>query len=141
MIVPKLRVVLTGPLVKYAITGLTAFALEFGSFYLLFTPNHSSLYVANSISFCIGLITSFTLNRIWTFKTGTYKKSASYQLISYILLALINLVLSNLVIGILVRLHIAAGVSKFLAIALIALWNYTIFQRLVFSKHAASSKD
>jgi putative flippase GtrA len=112
---------------KFLISGGLAAATEYGSF-LLFTLA-LPVVAANALSFTMGLIVSFSLNRSWVFgsKGDTKKKFTQY-----LLLALINLMLGSLIIFVLVGLGISAFVAKIIIMLLIASWNYLIFSKMIF---------
>lgn len=113
---------------RYAIIGLSAFALEYFSYIILLS--YISLNISHSISMTFGFILSFTLNRLWSFKsTGNITK----QFIYMIILFLINLRISNIIIGQLtVSLKIHAFISKLLVMGLIILWNFIIFKKIIY---------
>lgn len=112
---------------KFLISGGLAAATEYGSFllFILALP----LVAANALSFMMGLIVSFSLNRSWVFgsKGNTKKKFAQY-----FLLALINLTLGSLIILALVTAGIPALIAKVVVMLLIATWNYLIFSKIIF---------
>lgn len=121
-------------LVRYLVVGGTSFICEYGTFYLLYREAAIQVYIANSLSFSIGLVVSFSLNRIWTFKAANYKLAGHHQLILYSLLAIINLCLINLIIGFLKILGISPLIGKFIAMASVVTWNFAIFKLHIFAK-------
>ena len=117
---------------RFLTTGGLAAAVDYLSFLVLvFALPLASIFVPQTISFMMGFVVSFTLNRKWVFKsTGSSKR----QLVSYSVLALINLVLSNAVMWTFVDVFgLNSIIAKFLVIVMVALWNYFIFSRLIFT--------
>lgn len=123
-------------LLRYAISGLSAFLADYGSFLFLYYLLHLPILVSNSLSFIISLAISFGLNRNWTFKDSTtFVFKAHQQILMFVLLSFINFLLSNSLIYLLnVRAHLTAAVAKLVVICCIALWNYVIYQQLIFKK-------
>jgi len=119
---------------KFLVSGLTAFAVEYGSFYEFYVGLHWHLYLANSLSFILGLLTSFTLNRQWTFGHGIdYKKKTTHQFGYYALLAAINFALTNLIVELLATVTVNPRFGKLIAMVITSLWNYTLFKRVIFT--------
>jgi len=127
------------PALRYLIVGATSFVVEYASFYSMYIPLKVPLITANSVSFGLGLLTSFLLNRVWTFGKGAYSKKASHQLLLYITLALINLAISNILIKILDSLEVDPQIGKIIAISTIAFWNYFFYKVVIFK--SSSSTD
>lgn len=119
-------------LVRYLIVGGAAFGTEYGSFFLLYEHLKTQLYVANSLSFCIGLSLSFTFNRMWAFKATEFKRRGQHQFVLYAALALINLFLTNVIIGILNNAGINPLAGKIVAMLTIVAWNFFIFKFIIF---------
>lgn len=121
----------------YVLVGALAFAIEYASFLLLirWISGSYALSVAQTISFSLGLIVSFTGSRLFTFKGKdmTYAHSVSRQLGSYILLAVINLAITNLVIyGLVHYLLFIPFIAKLLVMCMVVVWNFLIFQKIIF---------
>lgn len=117
---------------RYLVTGGTAFAIEYGSFLFLFYILNFGSELSNSVSFGTGLITSFCLNKLWTFKGGKYTHTSRRQLVIYMLVAITNLIFTNLSINILIHYNVPGYVAKVVLVALVACWNYIIFKKLIF---------
>jgi putative flippase GtrA len=121
--------------VRYVVAGGSAFLTEYGSFYVLFQILSVQVYVANSVSFCLGLFVSFVLNRTWTFSSGTYKRRAKHQAGMYVALAILNLFITNGIIGLLKAIGVDPRFGKIIAMATIVAWNFFIFKYLIFARH------
>jgi putative flippase GtrA len=119
-------------LFRYLLSGSSAFITEYGLFYLLFSVAEMQLYLANTLSFCGGLIVSFSLNRSWAFRNDNFHHRKSRQLIMYVVLALFNIVLTNVIIGTLKKLHVDPLIGKVITMIGIVGWNFFIFRFVIF---------
>lgn len=113
---------------KFVTSGGTAALVEYATFSLLIFAS-LRLLLANTISFCVGLLVSYNLNRRWVFRSrGGHKKFGLYAAI-----AIFNLLVSNFIIF---SVH-AAGVSEFVAkiitMAIIAAYNYFLYRKFIFA--------
>jgi putative flippase GtrA len=127
----RLKSYLARPFVRFLVVGSGAFMVEYGTFYAMYS-SRSPLIVANSVSFGLGLLTSFILNRLWTFSHKEYAKKPAHQLTYYVILALINLLLTNLFVELFSFYGVTPKLGKIFAMLLTSSWNYFIFQRLIF---------
>jgi putative flippase GtrA len=94
-----------------------------------------ALSVAQTLSFSLGLIVSFTGSRLFTFnnKDATYTHSVTRQIGSYVVLAVTNLVITNVVIyGLVHYLALMPFVAKVLVMCMVVVWNFLIFQKIIF---------
>lgn len=124
-------------IMKFLVSGSLAAITEYTSF-MVMEKAGIILIASQTISFLCGFVVSFLLNRAWVFKS---KEKASRQLMKYGLLAAINLVLTNLVMNCMVYvLHINSLVAKISVMAMVAVWNYIIFSKLIFQQ-AKAKKD
>jgi putative flippase GtrA len=121
---------------RYLVVGGLAFFSEYLSFILLYRAVDISLVLANATSFCIGLLTSFLLNRLWTFSTKTYRRRAAHQFGYYVALAMFNLLATLALVSILKAAGVNPNIGKLVAMAITSIWNFAIFQRFIF-KHAS----
>lgn len=124
-------------IVIYGLVGASAFAVEYASFLLLIRviSGPYALSVAQTLSFSLGLIVSFTGSRLFTFnnKDATYTHSVTRQIGSYVVLAVTNLVITNVVIyGLVHYLALMPFVAKVLVMCMVVVWNFLIFQKIIF---------
>jgi len=126
----------TSQIVRYGLVGMLAFAAEYSSFLILISMlSEKNLLIAQTISFCVGLSTSFFGSRLFTFKNKTkaYHHDKKTQFAGYVTLALVNLILANLVIYFLINhLNLAYWIAKIIVMVGVVAWNYAILNRLVF---------
>ncbi|RYX79369.1 GtrA family protein [bacterium] len=117
--------------IRYLTSGGIAFVIEYGIFIFLLSLN-VHLFVANSISFIIGVLSGFLLHKYWSF-AGLHAKSTGIQTITTILLGCINLLLTNILIALLVDyINFPAYLAKVLVILCIVIWNYLLFNKIIF---------
>lgn len=114
---------------RFLVSGVSAAVTEYGVFLVL----HSlglHLLIANSVSFCCGLLISFFLNKKWVFSSNG---KTHVEFAQYFVLAMTNLVLSNMLIYIGVHwFGWVAWLVKPMTMIMIAAWNYLIFSKLIF---------
>ena len=119
---------------SYVLVGLAAFSTEYISFIILIAL-FPSLLVAQTVSFLLGLIVSFSGNRSITFKrnSDSFALSGRSQLWRYSLLATVNLVFTNIFIYLLVdKISIDPVIAKVLVMVSVVVWNYILFNKVIF---------
>jgi putative flippase GtrA len=126
--------------IKYIFVGGGAFLIEFLSFCLLYYVSHISLNIANMMSFITGLLTSFLLNRSWTFAGNqNYNRAPHIQLGMYGTLAGINLLVVLFLVHFLVAVGLTAALSKLVAIGVISIWNFLAYKQIIFVRQPQES--
>lgn len=135
MVTPKSRKPLT-----FAVIGVANTALDFG---LLFTLKNLGLpaVAANTISTSIAFIFSFLMNRKYTFKSSG--QNVKRELLLFVTVTLFGLwVLQNIIIWLLTPALTGFGlaentavlVAKLFATAVSLVWNYVMYDKVVFKK-------
>jgi len=119
---------------KFIVIGVLAASVEFGSLVFLVRLLNTNLYIANSLSFLLGLITSFGLNRFWTFKGNKFQITITGQLGLYFLLALVNLFLTNIFLLLFIKFGFGYKISKLIAMSLTSTWNFIFYKQAIFMK-------
>lgn len=120
--------------VRYLSVGGTSALLEYSCFLLLFSFTPIGVVPSNIISFLLGLTFTFLMHRYWTFK-GQQAHAAHHQFVAYATLALTNVVATSLVIALLVHgLHVLPFIAKLACMAMVALWNYLLLNRIIFKR-------
>lgn len=118
---------------KFLVSGLLAAAIEYATFLLLIAAvSNIQLVVAQTLSFLMGLVVSFILNKRWVFGSN---RATSHALRDYLLLALTNLLLSNVLL-ILLGKFLPVVLAKVIVMACVATWNYAIFQKFIFRQNS-----
>lgn len=121
---------------NYLLVGGAAFAIEYGTFLIMEVYSTAPLFVMQSTSFLLGLLVSFIGGRYITFRARvneSHVRSARIQAFGVLSLGLFNLFATNLLIHVLVHsLGITALLAKVVVMAFVVVWNYAIFNRLIF---------
>lgn len=116
---------------RFLVAGGLAALTEYGVFVgMLYIFAGIFLAIPQSISFMAGFVVSFMLNRKWVFKSIG---SSRTQILKYTALALTNLALSNVAIWLFVDVALVNAIfAKIAVMAVIAIWNYVLFSRIIF---------
>ena len=120
-------------LIRYLITGFTAFGIEYALYVLLFKWVGIHYVVASVIVYAIVFWFSFIINRIWSFKSkGDIKK----QFLQYGLLFCFNLIVSNIFLMQLFTdvMGINPLISPFLKMACVVCWNFLIYKFIIYKQ-------
>ena len=115
---------------RYLIAGGFCAALEWGTFLLLYYVCNWSVVWANTISFSIVLLISFTLTKFWVFP-GRHRHSTSLQAAMYFGLALFNVAVSSFIVASLSQL-IPPGLAKLMTMAAVVSWNFVLMRLRIF---------
>lgn len=127
-------------LFHYVFSGSSAFLLEYGSFLIIFYHFHLTIIFSNTISFVLGFITSFILNRIWVFGHKEQNKQVIHQISLYLIIACVNLTITNIAIHFLVDASVPAFIAKIMLVILVAIWNFGIYKKVIFSHNTLSTE-
>lgn len=114
---------------RFLISGGLAFTVEYIAFIMLIYVFNIGLAISNVISFCLGLIASFILNKYWVFNDNQKSKK---QPVIYGSLAICNLAISTLVIST-AGAVVEPAIVKVVMVISIAIWNYFIYKYFIFS--------
>ncbi len=123
-------------LIKYLIAGGVAFVTEYSIFILLFSVIGIGVLFANMLAFACGILTSFTLNRSWSFKKSVFHYAKTTQAVLYVMLAITNLGLTSFVLSMSRAIGIREEIIKLLMMGAIVVWNFLIFNKVIFKQKA-----
>lgn len=121
---------------RYLVTGGTSFIAEYGSFLALVYIAANSAWLSQAISYCIGLVVNFLLLRYWAFRDAKSDKIGGH-LSKYLVLVAFNLPTTSLLMGALTDHGIQPFISKIIVVAAAALWNYAIYDKIIFKQSFA----
>lgn len=125
---------------RFAIVGTINTAIDFGLLFLLTFLGLPKI-AANTISTGSAFVFSFFANKKYTFKSTN--KNIKYEIISFIIITLFGLwVLQNGIIWLITPLiknivsqeQLALFAAKLLATAISLVWNYCLYDKVVFKK-------
>jgi putative flippase GtrA len=110
-------------IIKFCLVGGSGMVLDFTLTYLLKEKIKIHRYAANAIGFMCAASSNFALNRLWTFESHNPEV---YQQYSYFLIfSLIGLGINSLFLIFFEKQHFHFYLSKFLAILVTTIWNFT----------------
>ena len=120
-------------LIRYLVTGFTAFGIEYAMYVFLLKVIGLHYILASVIVYALVFWFSFIVNRIWSFKS---KGNISKQLIQYGLLFSFNLVVSNIFIMKLLTDVIGLDplISPFIKMAFVVSWNFLIYKYIIYKE-------
>ncbi len=81
-----------GEAARFAAAGLTAAAIDFGVYYLLFA--YAGVVVSKAVSYITATVYTFILNKLWTF--GAKKYTAS-EIPRFLALYAVSMIINNIV--------------------------------------------
>jgi len=110
-------------LFKFCLVGASGMILDFSITYLLKEKVNLHRYIANATGFICAATSNFSFNQYWTFESRNLELYREYGL--FITFALIGLMLNTLFLILIERQNLNFYVSKFFAIVLTTLWNFT----------------
>jgi putative flippase GtrA len=117
---------------KFGMVGAANTALDLAIFSALTFGANVPPLIANVVSYSSGVASSFWMNRWWTFRDRTVRKSST-QLPLFVMGNLVGLAISTAVVALLVR-HTGPLPAKIVSIGASFLWNFTFSNRMVFRK-------
>ncbi|HSX27964.1 MAG TPA: GtrA family protein [Candidatus Saccharimonadales bacterium] len=121
---------------RYLAVGIATLGIDYGLLLLFYHGFHAALAAATTIGFLTGLTVNFLLNKFWTFDAvPSGAKHNARQAFFYALLVGFNLGFTNLFILYFQKIHIGPEVSKLVTTAVITLWNYVLYQKVIFKTH------
>jgi Predicted membrane protein len=119
-------------LIKFSIVGASNTLLSLLSYYLLI---HIGLHylIANTLAFGVGILNSYTLNKLWVFQV---RNSNYTTLIKFISLNLFTLSLSSILLMLLISVfHAGKIISQIIVTCTILFINYIINKLWTFSNN------
>jgi putative flippase GtrA len=123
--------------VRYLIVGVVSVVIDYGSLMVGYHVFGLHLGVATTVAFLLGLVGNFFMTKFWTFggngATHTAKQSTR-QVILVAMLVCFNLVVTNVVIAQLNKVHIGPEISKLVTTAIVTLWNYVLYRKVIFKR-------
>ncbi len=110
--------------IKFGVVGFSGLGIDFGLTYLLREKARWQQYLANAAGFSCAATSNYFLNRVWTFHSQNPDLFMEYS--SFFVVALIGLLVNSSVLWLLVsRFQKEFYFSKFLAIGVTILWNFS----------------
>jgi putative flippase GtrA len=123
---------LKSPLVRYILVGGSSFVIELSCIYIITQLTHDGMR-AVAISFWVGLITAFILQKTIAFQNQSKNpKAILTQIVAYITLVAINYAFT---LGFVALMQAILGIYVARTIALIITtgWNFVIYKKIIFN--------
>ena len=119
-------------LCKYGIAGGIGAGIDLGLYVIIITLTPLNYLLANAISFSLGTLVVYFLQKNWTFR---YQKEKNVLLFSkYISFVVITYLLNNIILIICIELlHLTPIVSKVIQILVSFFWGYLASKKFVFN--------
>lgn len=127
---------LKGPAGRYVVAGGTAYLVELAAIWWLVNGLNASPAMSVSISFWIGLVLSFVLQKFFAFGNVTMRpKVITKQVVGFGLLVLFNYLFTVAVVWLLEPI-LGVFIARTLALLVTVSWNYLVFKDLLFRSDA-----
>lgn len=113
------------------IVGFSGLFVDYVVFYLLFSQLGLSLTISNFLSAEVGIFNNFLLNDAWTFADIAQRhpgwRGRVKRFLKFNLICLAGLVLNTVIVNLFVKgLGVNVYIAKFLAIAIVSIWNFVL---------------
>jgi len=110
-------------IMKFCLVGASGMALDFAITFLVKEKINIHRYVANATGFICAASSNFALNRYWTFESRNPEVYQEFGL--FLTFALVGMALNTLFLFFFEKQNFPFYVSKFFAIVLTTIWNFT----------------
>ena len=131
-------------LVRYLIVGVISVAIDYGSLMAGYHLFGWPLAAATTTAFLLGLVANFLMTKFWTFKSAATKhtaKQSAHQAVMVTMLVCFNLLVTNLVVTQLDKVHIGPEISKLVTTAMVTLWNYALYKKVIFKENVPMAES
>lgn len=108
---------------KFCLVGASGMVVDFAITFLLKEKIKIHRYVANATGFICAASSNFALNRYWTFESRNPEVYQEFGL--FLTFALVGMALNTLFLFFFEKQNFPFYVSKFFAIVLTTIWNFT----------------
>ena len=127
-------------IIKYIISGGLAAVVNLATLAALTEYAHLHYLTSAVLSFVVAFFVSFLLQKFWTFQ-NTERGDMHLQMIAYLTVSVVNLGINTLLIYLLVEVaHLWYLLAALVAGAIIALWSFFIYRRVIFASGESSNK-
>lgn len=121
-------------LMRYGISGFTAFSVDFIIFFVLDRYTLLPYLVSNTISFSLSLIVSYLLNSLWVFDKRKLD-SRTHEFAGFALISLVGLGLSSLQMWIFIdKWQLDSLFAKVITNIVVTIWNFTAKKVFLYSE-------
>lgn len=125
----KIKYIFKLKIIKYIIAGVVSYLIEISTLLSIHKIFKISVLESAAIAFWIGLLTSFVVQKFFTFNNYHKKYNLlAMQVIQYSILVLVNYVFTLIVVYIFPQKYIIF--SRTLALIITTGWNYIVYKRI-----------
>lgn len=125
----------TSSLFRYVFVGGLSYAIELSLLLSLVYLLHLNEPTAITISFAVGLMIAFVLQKLFAFKNNEKSaKAVGRQSIYYTLLVIFNYFFTLIFTSVLSPL-VGIAVARTLALIITTFWNYFIYKKVIFKQN------
>lgn len=125
-------------LVRYVVSGGISYGLELSTLLALHSYFGFSVTTSTAIAFWVGLLVSFSLQKLVTFNNRSKDtKAVSRQFALYGILILFNYIFTLFFVSLIPSRFVI--LSRTLAIVLTTAWNYVIYKRIIFNSNSKNA--
>lgn len=115
--------------VRYLFVGALAFLIDIGLLWLLRDVLHWPLWLASGLSFLVGFVFSYTLQRAFSFRSNV---PHGRGIIRYLLLLGFNTIATMVIVEFLGHTVLGWAGAKVCATLATTMWNYFLYKSWVF---------
>jgi putative flippase GtrA len=127
---PSLRLIVQ--IGSYGVVGVINTSVDVGIFWLLTAQLGLAPLIANVLSFCSGALSSFTLNRHWTFRSRHALDRSGLRVARFAVMTLIVLAASTMFLALMLR-FMAPMPAKLMSVAMSFLLGFLLQRYWVFA--------
>ena len=122
--------------VRYLSVGVGSLVVDYLVFLMLYYVFNTGSAIAVPSGLIVGLIVNFILNKLWSFgDKNTSESKLAKQIILYIFLVIFNSLFTYILVeSFKNHFDFEPKFTKLLASACTILWNYFIYQKVIFKK-------
>lgn len=119
---------------RYLLSGAVSAGVNLTSYVVLVVYIQVWYLAAAVVGFLLGAVTSFILQKFWTFEEKTVSKIPS-QFISYLLILIFNGVTNTTLLAVLVEIfHFNTLWAAFVTTGTVSVWSFFVYRYVVFAK-------
>lgn len=118
---------------EYLVSGGAFFWSGYGAFFVFDKMFGWSLWWATSVSYLIGWIVNFLLQRYWVFDNPKLKKHETEVTGRYVLISLVNVPINYAILAGLKSVGITPYIGQFVSSGFFTVWNYLWYKLYVFA--------